>query len=250
MKTYFRMRTTGNGAEIMIYDEIGANTAPAFDAELKALGDVKSLNVRINSPGGDVFDAMAIYNMIKGHKATVTATVDGIAASAASLIAMGADKIVMPENSFMLIHRPSGMTVGTSEDHATMAANLAKMADQFASVYASRSRNSIAAVKALMKKDEIMSAAECKAAGYCDEIVSNARMVATFELSKLPAGAMMAFNRALSAAPRPPPSSPMTNEARMTSWREASARVRAEMSGTGSQLWRLYSNPKRGSFSP
>jgi ATP-dependent Clp protease protease subunit len=167
------MRATADTGEIMIYDEIGDGTAAAFAAELKSLGNnVKNINLRINSPGGSVFDGLAIFNMLKNHPATVTASVDGIAASAASLIAMAADKIVMPENSFMLIHAPAGLTYGTSADHTAMAADLLALENNFAVAYATRSRNSVGAVKALMKQDHLMTATEAKASGYADEVVN------------------------------------------------------------------------------
>ncbi|WP_334405916.1 head maturation protease, ClpP-related [Bradyrhizobium sp. AZCC 2289] len=207
--------------EILLFDEIADDSWPAFDAELKALGAVKNINLRINSPGGNVFDAMAIFNAIKQHSAEVTATVDGIAASAASLIAMAADKIVMPENSFMLIHQPSGMTIGTSDDHATMAANLQRMTDQFASVYATRSRNSLSSVKALMREDRLMTAAEAKKSGYCDEVTDNVRMAAMFEPSKLPPRTAKAFNKALAL------SASMADH--KGEWRRLQAIVKAQM---------------------
>src|SRR4030095_8722806 len=101
-------QTVPADAEIMVYDEIGmwGVSAADFDRELKALGDVKSINMRINSPGGDSFAGIAIYNTLQAHPATITTRVDGIAASAASLIAMAGDKIIMPDNTFMLVHEP------------------------------------------------------------------------------------------------------------------------------------------------
>src|SRR4029077_12753927 len=105
-------------AEILIYDEIGKSwwgedtvSAKQFLDDLANLGDVDNISLRINSPGGDVFDGVAIHNALKNHKATVTAHVDGIAASAASFIAMAADKIVMPSNSFMLVHGAAGFEI-------------------------------------------------------------------------------------------------------------------------------------------
>ncbi|MGY4567100.1 ATP-dependent protease ClpP protease subunit [Bradyrhizobium sp. USDA 3256] len=77
---------------------------------MKALGDITQLDLRINSLGGDVFDGVTIHNTIRHHPANVTAYVDGIAASAASYIAMAADKIIMPANSFLLVHGASGFS--------------------------------------------------------------------------------------------------------------------------------------------
>jgi hypothetical protein len=96
------------GAEIVIYDEIGAFGIPAkaFLDELKALGPVAELTVRINSPGGSVFDGVAIYNALKRHDAAITVWVDGIAASIASMIAMAGDEVIMPENAMLMLHDP------------------------------------------------------------------------------------------------------------------------------------------------
>ena len=98
MKRWYEFRAQLKGAEIVIYDEIGAFGIPAkaFLHELKALGAVAELTVRINSPGGSVFDGVAIYNALKRHDARVTVWIDGIAASIASVIAMAGDEVVMP----------------------------------------------------------------------------------------------------------------------------------------------------------
>jgi ATP-dependent protease ClpP protease subunit len=118
MRQWFKMQAAEGVGEIVIYDEIGASfwgedsvSAKQFLATLEGLGDVNSITLRINSPGGDVFDGLAIHNALKNHKATVTAHIDGIAASIASYIAMAADSIVMPANTFMLVHRAQGLVM-------------------------------------------------------------------------------------------------------------------------------------------
>lgn len=90
MQTWYSMRAADSGAEILFYDEIGGwgITAKAFADDLKALGDVRAITLRINSPGGDGFTGQVIHNTLRRHPAKVTAYVDGLAASAASIIAM------------------------------------------------------------------------------------------------------------------------------------------------------------------
>ena len=112
-----------SAAEIVIYDEIGAFGIPAkaFLDELKTLGPVTELTVRINSPGGSVFDGVAIYNALKRHDAAITVWIDGIAASIASMIAMAGDEVVMPENTMLMLHDPSGLVLGTAADMRGMA---------------------------------------------------------------------------------------------------------------------------------
>jgi ATP-dependent protease ClpP protease subunit len=115
-RRWYQFRAQAGGAEIVIYDEIGAFGIPAkaFLDELKALGPVAELTVRINSPGGSVFDGVAIYNALKRHDAAVTVWIDGIAASIASMIAMAGDEVVMPENAMLVLHDPSGLVAGTA----------------------------------------------------------------------------------------------------------------------------------------
>lgn len=97
-------------ADISIYEEIGGFgvTAKQFAEDLKALGDVSHINLRIHSPGGDVFEGIAIYNLLRNHPADITVYIDGVAASMASVVAMAGDRVVMPENAMMMIHKPWG----------------------------------------------------------------------------------------------------------------------------------------------
>ena len=128
MKSWYTIRARASGTEVLIYDEIGAYgvTAKGFLAELGALPDDAAIDLRLNSPGGSVFDAVAIYNALKRHEGTITVWIDGIAASAASYIAMAGDTIIMPENAFLMIHDPSGLVMGTAEDMRSTAEALDK----------------------------------------------------------------------------------------------------------------------------
>ena len=106
MKTWFTARASGGVAELTIYDEIGSYGVPAktFIDEMKSLGDISELTLRINSPGGSVFDGIAIYNALKRHPAKVIVTVEGLAASIASVILCAGDEVVMPKNALIMIH--------------------------------------------------------------------------------------------------------------------------------------------------
>lgn len=165
--------------EICIFEGIGIDpetgqglTAKAFDASLKELGSPGSILLRINSPGGSVFDGMAMYSMLKASRAKITARIEGIAASAASLIAMAADRIEIAENAFMLIHQPYTTATGSADDLATAAGDLERMTDQYARIYSARSGQSVAAVKSLMDEDRLMSAQEAIRLGYADALAS------------------------------------------------------------------------------
>lgn len=122
---------TKESADILIYGDISNYdfweedvTPKKFSDDLKELGNVKTINLRINSNGGSVFASYAIMNMLKRHPATVITYIDGIAASAASILAMAGDKIIMPIGSMMMIHNPL-----TSIWGSYYATELRKMAD-------------------------------------------------------------------------------------------------------------------------
>ncbi len=197
MRQWFTMKANNdNTGEIVIYDEIGKSwwgedtvSAKSFLEDLKALGDVDQINLRINSPGGDVFDGVAIHNAIRNHKANVTGYVDGLAASAASFILMAADKIVMPANSFVLIHGASGFSFGNADDMRAVAEDLDRIDKSLTATYVARSKSSSAKVKALMKEDRLMDAAEAKEWGFADEVTAEKKMAATYSLRLLPQAA-------------------------------------------------------------
>jgi ATP-dependent Clp protease protease subunit len=200
MRKWYTMKAEDGSAEIVIYDEIGQSwwgeetvSAKQFLDDLNALGDVSAITLRINSPGGDVFDGVAIHNSIKNHKATVTAHVDGIAASAASFIAMAADKVVMPANSFLLIHGASGISFGNADDMRAVADDLDRIDKSLTATYVARAKSTTAKVKALMKEDRLMDAAEAKQWGFADEVTSEKKMAANFSLRLLPKAAAERF---------------------------------------------------------
>lgn len=103
------------------------NTYPSDVRNALKDADGKALNVHVNSGGGDLFAGIAISNMIRSYKGNTTTYVDGLAGSSASIIAFGADKIVMPKNSFLMIHKPSTWVGGTSKDMRKMADTLDKL---------------------------------------------------------------------------------------------------------------------------
>ena len=127
-------------AEVMIYDEIGGwfgSTADELIAELKGI-TAPRMRVRINSPGGSVFEGIAIANALRAHPANVTVQVDAVAASIASVIAMAGDRIEMAPNSMMMIHDASGLCLGNAADMEEMAELLDLISDNIADAYAQR----------------------------------------------------------------------------------------------------------------
>jgi ATP-dependent Clp protease, protease subunit len=186
LKRWYDFRAQARGAEIVIYDEIGAFGIPAkaFLDELKALGPVAELTVRINSPGGSVFDGVAIYNALKRHDAVITVWIDGIAASIASMIAMAGDEVVMPENAMLVLHDPSGLVAGTASDMRAMAEALDRMKAGMVAAYRDKSGRDDAEIEALLRDETWLSAQEAVALSLADRVDEPVRMAARFDLSR------------------------------------------------------------------
>lgn len=185
MKTWYSICALDEGAEISIYDEIGAYgvSAKAFLADLGKLPDKAPLTLRLNSPGGSVFDAVAIYNALQRHAGTVTVSIDGIAASAASYIAMAGDEIIMPENAFLMIHDPSGLVMGTAADMRAMAEALDKIGASLIKSYAAKSGKAEDEIAALMAAETWFDASEAIDMGLADTLAAPVKMAARFDVS-------------------------------------------------------------------
>lgn len=158
-------------AEIAIYDEIGYFGVSANDF-IRDLSAIKAsrISLRINSPGGDVFDGIAIYNAIRRHSAQVSVYVDGIAASAASFIAMAGNEVVMSPHSQMMIHEASGLVIGNAADMRQLADILDKSSDNIASIYAEKAGGTVAEWRARMQDETWLSDKEAVKLGLADRI--------------------------------------------------------------------------------
>jgi len=186
MKSWYTIRARALGAEVLIYDEIGAYgvSAKGFLAELGALPDDAPIDLRLNSPGGSVFDAVAIFNALSRHAGHITVWIDGIAASAASYIAMAGDEIVMPENAFMMIHDPSGIVMGTAADMRDMAGTLDKIAASMTRGYAAKSGKPEAEIAALLAAETWFDAKDALEAGLATRMADPVRIAASFDIGR------------------------------------------------------------------
>ncbi len=186
MKSWYTIRARASGTEVLIYDEIGAYgvSAKGFLAELGALPDDAPIDLRLNSPGGSVFDAVAIYNALKRHAGPITVWIDGIAASAASYIAMAGDEIVMPENAFLMIHDPAGLVMGTAEDMRATAEALDKVKGSLIQGYASKSGKAEEEIATLMAAETWLDANEALALGFIDRIAEPVTLAASFDVAR------------------------------------------------------------------
>jgi ATP-dependent protease ClpP protease subunit len=163
-------------AELYIYDEIGwfGVTAADLANELRAV-TASTISVRLNSPGGDVFDGIAILNALRSHPAAVNVTVDSLAASIASVIAMAGDTVTMAPNSQMMIHAASGIVIGDAVDMREMADLLDKQTQNIASIYQSRAGGKLSDWRAAMDAETWYSAQEAVDAGLADEVGSTGK---------------------------------------------------------------------------
>jgi ATP-dependent Clp endopeptidase proteolytic subunit ClpP len=178
-------KATDAVAEIYIFDEIGAYgiTAQDFIAEMKEYKDTP-VNLRINCIGGDVFDGMAMYNIIKKREAKTTAYIEGIAASMGSVIALAADEVVMAENSLFMIHNAWGGAMGEAEDMRKTASVLEKISGEIANIYKRKTRLSLDRITDMMDEETWLNAEEAYELGFIDSISDSIKVAAKYDVSK------------------------------------------------------------------
>lgn len=174
---YFQMKTTTNDvAEISIDGEIvsekwwdSETSAVDFRDSLKELGDVKSINLSINSPGGSVFDGIAIYNMLKNHPADVNVTVQGLAGSIASVIAMSGNTLTMNTGAMLMIHNPFTGVVGNATQLREMADTLDQIAESSVDIYNEKTGIDKDAIREVMANETWLTADEAVELGWADQ---------------------------------------------------------------------------------
>lgn len=170
-------QTTANSADIYIYGDIydswwdDDNSAVSLKDKLLELGDINEINLHINSLGGDVFEGIAMFNLLKQHKATVNVFIDGIAASIASVIAMAGDTIYMPKNSMMMIHNCWSYACGNSKEFRKLADDLDKIMEASIESYMSKVNITKEELKELLDAETWLTAQECFDKGFADELL-------------------------------------------------------------------------------
>jgi ATP-dependent Clp endopeptidase proteolytic subunit ClpP len=181
---YSPANSAGETSTIQIFDQIGEDWFGGAGLSAKQFSDVLAevgngpLLVEINSPGGNVWDGLSIYNQLRGRKAPVTTRVVGIAASIASIIALAGDRVEMADAALMMIHDPSGMAAGTSEDMRKMADALDQHAEVLVGVYAKKTGKSPESIRAAMKAETWFTTAEALAFGLVDKPIKQLAMAA------------------------------------------------------------------------
>lgn len=184
-----KAKAGAEAAEIFIYQDIGESlfggvSAKTFVADLKAAGKVSHIDLRINSFGGDVFDGLAIYRKLVDHPASITAHVDGIAASIASVIAMAGDEIRISEAGQMMIHDASGLTVGNAADMRSMADVLDTVSASIADVYVKRTGQKHDTVRAWMADETWFGATKALELGFATAMAPNMAVAAKYDPAK------------------------------------------------------------------
>ncbi|ABS06913.1 peptidase S14 ClpP [Shewanella baltica OS185] len=185
--SWYSLKAQNGNAELMIYDEIGGwgISAQQFARDLQALGKVGTITARIHSPGGDVFEGMAIYNMIKGHPAHKVCYIDGLAASMASVIAMAFDEVIMPENAMMMVHKPWGGTLGDAEDMRKYADLLDKVEGNLVGAYQHKTGLSEDELHALLAAETWLTGREAVEKGFANTLTDPLQMAASLNSKRL-----------------------------------------------------------------
>ncbi len=184
-KWYNIQNKASDVTDVYIFDEIGTYgvTAQEFINDIKGLKDMP-INLRINSLGGDVFDGMAMYNVIKRREAKTTVYIEGIAASIATIIALGADEVVMAENSLFMIHNAWGGTMGEAKDMRKTAETLDKISSELTDIYRKKTGLSNDVLAEMMDEETWLNAQEAYELGFIDTISDSIKVAAKYDVSK------------------------------------------------------------------
>lgn len=163
--------------DLMLYGIISSEswfgdevTPMQFKSELDALGDIDTLNVYLNSDGGDVFAGQAIHSMLKRHKAQVVVTIDGLAASIASVIAMAGDVVIMPRNAMLMIHNPWTIAMGDSAEFRKTADTLDQVRESLVAAYEGKTGLERDTIIAMLDAETWLTAEEAVKQGFADRI--------------------------------------------------------------------------------
>lgn len=164
----------GTETDLYIYNEIGfwGVTAESFLSDIKGITS-PTINLRVNSPGGDVFDGIAIMNTLRAHNSRIVVHVDGLAASIASVIAMAGDEIVMGAHSQMMIHDASGFCFGNAAEMEECGKLLNMISDNIAGVYAEKAGGDSATWRETMKAETWYTADEAVKAGLANRVAES-----------------------------------------------------------------------------
>lgn len=200
------IRCQGDTATVYIYDVIGEDffggvTARDFVRQIDEIEQSK-IDLRINSPGGDVFDANAIYNSLARHRATVTAHIDGLAASAAAYVPMAADRIEIAENAEMMVHNAWMIAIGDADELVKKAEMLRKVNDSIVETFVARTKTDEATIRSYMDETTYFTAEEAVDAGFATAIGQPLKVAAVVYEEEIIRAALQGFATRKAAIPQ------------------------------------------------
>ena len=220
MKEVAIRMTSGGAVEVLLYDMIGRDpflgdgiSAETFRDQIRKIKGKKTLNLRINSPGGSVFEASAMLAALDGYKGRIEVDIDGVAASAASVVAMSGDLIRVATNGMLMIHNPHALVAGDARDMEQMAATLHKVRGQLLDTYERQSKAGRNQLSEWMDAETWFTGQEAVDAGLAHEVSEPVRVAAFAGLS--PIMAKLKYKH--------PPALP-EEEAAAAAWAETEAR--------------------------
>jgi len=184
-KPWFNIQAKADSksAEVFIFDTVGDDmwggvSANSFKDELMALEGVTELNVHINSPGGSVFDGVAIYNLLAKHEAAVNVHIEGMALSIASIIAMAGDTVTIAENAMFMIHNPWNIVVGDAAELRKTADVMDTVKGQMVATYQHKTGLDADLLSDMMDAETWLTGEEAVAQGFADTLSSPMAMAA------------------------------------------------------------------------
>ena len=188
MKQWYEIKAQAEEkrAELWIYEEIGENfwgegvTAKQFVKDLTAL-DVETIDLHINSPGGNVFDGLAIFNALRAHPATVNSYIDGLAASIATVVALAGEHVSMAANALFVIHKSFGIMMGDSDEAHDFGSLLEDIDATLTATYSAKTGMSQDAALAMLKPETRMTAPRARDLGFVDEITGSMAIAASVD---------------------------------------------------------------------
>jgi len=185
MNRSFDVSAKEDSATITIYEDIGmfGITASDMRRELDALSNTKNIELRINSPGGDVFDGIAIFNDLIEHPANIHVKISSLAASAAAVIAMAGDSVEMAKNAFLMIHNAWALAIGDKQTMNEMSDMLGKIDNALLDTFAGRTGNNKDDIEKWMNEETWFTAEEAKQNGFIDTVTGDEKAQALFDLS-------------------------------------------------------------------
>ena len=183
---WFNMKAENKNVSIDIFGEIGdyGITAQSFKNELDKYSDYENITININSCGGAVFEGIAIYNMLKNNKAKVTVIVNGLAASIASTIAMAGDEIIMYDNSYLMIHLPYTMAMGTEKEMDKASEVLKNIKNDLVKIYQTKFNKSENELIAMLEAETWISGNDALEMGISNSVIEGLEIAAKFEFDK------------------------------------------------------------------